>query len=93
LDATGTFTEINKSVYRIKRAETEKAAPAGGIRKLKIYSDYITEEWQKQGFSLEEPDDHILELRKGGQVIATFSQTGVRVENIVKEIQAGKYSN
>lgn len=34
--------------------------------------------------SLNEPDDHVLELRQHGEVIARFSQTGVTPENILK---------
>lgn len=37
---------------------------------------------------LTEPDDHILQLELDGQVIARFSQTGVTIENILKEIKA-----
>ena len=37
-----------------------------------------------QGLSLHEPDDHILELRHHGQVLARFSQDGATVENILK---------
>ena len=49
-------------------------------------SDILTQEAQQQGLSLEEPDDHILELRQHSKVIARFSQTGVEVDNILKEI-------
>ena len=45
---------------------------------------YITEDWRKQGLTLTEPDDHILELRKDGNVIAGFSQTQVTIQNILK---------
>lgn len=37
--------------------------------------------------TLSEPDDHILELKIEGQVIARFSQTGVVIENILKEVE------
>ena len=53
----------------------------------------IIEEFQTQGVELREPDDHILEILQDGQVIARCSQTGVQLENILKEIQAGKYEN
>ena len=56
----------------------------------------IIEEFQAQGVELREPNDHnnhILELRKDGHLIARCSQTGVQLENILKEIQAGKYEN
>jgi len=38
--------------------------------------------------TLTEPDDHILQLEIDGQVIARFSQTGVNIENILKEVKA-----
>lgn len=53
----------------------------------------LSPEAVEQGFSTRENGDHILELLKDGQVIAKFSQTGVQIENILKEIQAGKYQN
>ena len=37
---------------------------------------------------LHEPDDHILELRYDDHVIARFSQTGVTIDNILKEIKS-----
>jgi len=40
-----------------------------------------------------EEGDHILELLKDGKVIARFSQTEVKVDNILKEVKAGKYGN
>ncbi|MBA7607075.1 hypothetical protein ES703_14227 [subsurface metagenome] len=36
---------------------------------------------------LSEPDDHVLELEIEGQVIARFSQTGVTIDNILKEVK------
>lgn len=53
-----------------------------------VKTDYITEEWRRQGVSLHEVGDHVLELRHQGQLIARFSQTGARVENIVRIIKA-----
>jgi len=47
-----------------------------------IESKIITPEWARQGLSVHEDGDHILELRKDGQVIARFSQTGVDIENV-----------
>jgi hypothetical protein len=58
-----------------------------------IKTNYITEEWKAQGIELREVDDHIVELYKEGNYIARFSQTGVKVDNILKEIEAGKYGN
>lgn len=37
--------------------------------------------------TLSEPADHVLELKIEGQVIARFSQTGVNIENILKEVK------
>lgn len=50
-------------------------------------SNVLTDEARNQGFSLNEPHDHILELRQYGKVIARFSQTGVQVDNILNEVQ------
>ena len=47
----------------------------------------ITPEWTQQGIELREPDDHILELYKDGILIARFSQTGVTLDAIKKEIE------
>lgn len=47
----------------------------------------LTQEIQDQGFTLNEPDDHILELRRHGKLLASFSQTEVTLPNILKEIQ------
>ena len=52
-----------------------------------LKDNYISKEFRKQGVSLREPDDHVLELVKDGQVIARFSQTGATVENILKVSQ------
>jgi len=49
-----------------------------------LISDYITEEWRRQGLSLCEDGDHVLELRQHGKVIARFSQTGTTPENILE---------
>ena len=54
---------------------------------------YITEEWRQQGVELREDGDHILELRKDGKVIARFSQSGATIDNILKEVEVGKYDN
>jgi len=53
----------------------------------------ITKEWKMQGVEVKEDGDHVLELRKDGKVIARFSQSGVQIENILKEVECGKYSN
>ena len=56
------------------------------------YESILSPEARREGFSVTE-DDHTLMLRKDGQVIARFSATGVKVDNILKEIQIGKYRN
>ena len=58
-----------------------------------IDTNLITKEWKQQGVELREPDDHVVELLKDGKLIARFSQTGVSIENILKEVEAGKYGN
>ena len=35
---------------------------------------------------IREIDDHVIELEVEGQVIARFSQTGVTIENILKQV-------
>ncbi|GAH61340.1 unnamed protein product [marine sediment metagenome] len=50
-------------------------------------SNVLTKEARDQGLTLNEPDDHILELLFTSIVIAKFSQTGVQVENILNEVQ------
>jgi len=54
---------------------------------------YITEEWEKQGVKVKEEGDHILRLIKDGQTVAVFNQTGVKIDNLLKEVAAGKYGN
>jgi hypothetical protein len=56
-------------------------------------NNLITKEWREQGLSLKEEGDHILNLLKDGKVIARFSQTGVKIQNILKEIEVGKYGS
>jgi DNA recombination-dependent growth factor C len=56
-------------------------------------TNYITEGWKEQGIEVKEEGDHILKLIKDGQVIARFNQTKVEIDNILKEIEAGKYGN
>ncbi|MBA7568676.1 hypothetical protein ES708_10410 [subsurface metagenome] len=47
---------------------------------------YITQDGRV--VELSEPDDHILQLELDGQIIARFSQTGVTIENILKEVKS-----
>ena len=47
----------------------------------------LAKEAQRQGYTLNEPDDHILELLFRGKVIARFSQTGIVVINILDEVE------
>ena len=80
------------SKYKREPGATSSLLAPGGIEEL-LKANYITEEWKQQGLSLREEGDHILELLKDGKVIARFSQTGVKVDNILKEVEAGKYGN
>lgn len=57
---------------------------------VKNLNDVLTPERVKEGWSVREPDAHILELLYQGNVKARFSQTGVTVENLEHEI--GKVS-
>ena len=59
----------------------------------KGYKSILSPEAVKQGLSVRASDDHILELLKDGEVIARFSQTGVTIDNILKEVEAVKYGN
>lgn len=59
----------------------------------KGYGSILSPEAIADGFSITEPDDHVLELRQHGKVLARFSQTGVELTNILKEIEIGKYRN
>ena len=43
-------------------------------------------DWLQDGYTLNEPDDHTLELLYRGQVVATFSQEGVTIAGIQKEV-------
>jgi len=47
----------------------------------------LTPEVQDQGFTLNEPDDHVLELLLHGKILARFNQTSIEVEDILKEVQ------
>ena len=42
---------------------------------------------------LQELDDHTVELLSEGQVIARFTQTGITIENILKEIETHDRGN
>ena len=42
---------------------------------------------------LQENGDHTLDLRQGKHTLARFSQTGVDILNIMREIEIGKYEN
>ena len=59
-----------------------------------LVTDYIiSRERRLEGISLKESDDHILELLFQGQVVARFNQGKVEIDNILKEIETGKYGN
>lgn len=49
-------------------------------------NDILTPERVREGWSVREPDDHILELLYKGEVKARFSQTGITIENLEHEI-------
>jgi len=55
--------------------------------------ELITKGWREQGLSLRHEGNETLALVKDGQVIARFSQSGVTIENILKEVECGKYGN
>lgn len=57
------------------------------------FFNYITKEAREQGLSLHEVDDHILELRQYGQVMARFSQTGITIENFLRVIKQAVNQN
>ncbi len=42
-------------------------------------------EFVRWGFTLEHPDDHIVELRHQGEFVARFSQTGATEESLQAE--------
>lgn len=42
-------------------------------------------EYAHQGFTLEHPDDHIVELHHQGELVARFSQTGATKESLQAE--------
>jgi len=50
-------------------------------------NNVLTKEARDQGLTLNESDDHILNLLSHGEVVARFSQTGVQIENILEEVQ------
>lgn len=58
-----------------------------------VETNFITEEWRRQGFSCRHDGNEVLELLKDGKVVARFSQTGVEIDNILKEVEIGKYDN
>ncbi|MBA7553653.1 hypothetical protein ES705_46247 [subsurface metagenome] len=41
--------------------------------------------FSRRGFALEHPDDHIVELRHEGKLVARFSQLGATPESIQAE--------
>lgn len=43
-------------------------------------------DWLQKGYTLNEPDDHLLELLYRGKVVATFSQEVVSTFNILKAV-------
>ena len=73
--------------------EMAEGETSAGSKGMNLNTEYITPEFRAQGVELREPDDHVVELLKDGKLIARFSQTGVSIENILKEVEAGKYGN
>lgn len=53
---------------------------------MKELNHFILPEYRQQGIHLRDAHDRILELYKNGQLIATFSQTGVTLGQIRKAI-------
>ena len=47
----------------------------------------LTQEQRDAGLYLEEPDDHILELKRDDQVVARFSQVGASKGSIQRKAQ------
>ena len=43
-------------------------------------------DWLQDGYTLNEPNDHILELLYRGKVVAVFSQEGITIANILREV-------
>lgn len=53
----------------------------------------LTPQALAQGFHLEEPDDHVVELWCGKQKLATFSQTAITIEAIQHQVEEAVYEN
>ncbi|MCJ7828315.1 MAG: hypothetical protein MUP81_01055 [Dehalococcoidia bacterium] len=58
-----------------------------------LTSSILNEEAIKKGLRVKEDGDHITELWQGNNLLARFPQTGVTIENILKEVEIGKYDN
>ena len=62
------------------------------LRTLKELEDLkAMRESSRLNIYLQENGDHTLDLRQGKHVLARFSQTGVDILNIMREIESGKY--
>lgn len=46
-------------------------------------SNILTREARERGFSLVEPDDHVVVLLRHGKVIAKSNQGGITIDNII----------
>ena len=53
----------------------------------------LTEEWRKQGLRVVEEADHTFVLYQHGQEIGRYNQHSVDINNILREIQIGRYRN
>ena len=60
------------------------------LRTLKELEDYKAMK-ESSRLYLQENGDHTLDLRQGKHTLARFSQTGVDILNIMREIEIGKY--
>jgi len=52
---------------------------------MRPLDDILTRRQRKAGLYLEEEEDHFLLLKRGGRILAVFSQTGTTVEAIRQE--------
>lgn len=49
--------------------------------------EILSPEARRNGYTLNEPDDHVLELIYQGKVVARFSQTGVTIDNVLAVVK------
>ncbi|MBA7508004.1 hypothetical protein ES706_06735 [subsurface metagenome] len=46
-------------------------------------SNVLTDEARQRGFTLVEPDDHVVVLLRHGKVIAKSNQGGITIDNVI----------